>query len=90
MKMIRDNGGLILRIKRGPEPEWFSTAENINHELPDRFESIRKDQKMSKYPDIHYSEWAWIGYPVDFTIENNGSLEDLKRQVNEYLTSTVK
>ena len=29
------------------------------------------------YPDIHYSEWAWIGCDYDTVITNYGSLEDL-------------
>ena len=37
--------------------------------------------------NIHYSEWAWVGEEVDAIILNNGSVEDLKTNIVEVLTS---
>jgi hypothetical protein len=35
------------------------------------------------YKDVHESEWNWAGYPVDYIIDNNGTLEDLEKKVLE-------
>jgi dephospho-CoA kinase len=38
---------------------------------------------QTKYRDVHESEWNWAGYPVDYIIDNNGTLEDLAKQVEQ-------
>jgi dephospho-CoA kinase len=38
---------------------------------------------QTKYRDVHESEWNWAGYPVDYIINNNGTLEDLAKQVED-------
>ena len=35
----------------------------------------------TKFKDVHESEWNWAGYPVDYVIYNNSSLEDLYKDV---------
>jgi hypothetical protein len=70
IKMIQDLGGKIVRVTRGQKPEWYDTALKTNS---------KQDYygMAAKYPEVHYSEWAWIGCDNDTTISNNGSLEDL-------------
>ena len=78
---IKNAGGMIVRVRRGPDPEWYETALNVN--------SKRDYYGMAeKYPDVHYSEWAWIGCEYDATITNNGSLDDLATVVDS-LAKTV-
>ena len=36
----------------------------------------------TKFKDVHESEWNWAGYPVDYIIDNNGTLEDLSKQID--------
>jgi hypothetical protein len=36
---------------------------------------------MKKYPNVHYSEWAWIGKKFDEEVSNSTSLEDLEKKV---------
>jgi hypothetical protein len=38
------------------------------------------------HPNVHISEWAWIGQKIDFTINNSGTLDDLKKGVDTMLT----
>ena len=35
---------------------------------------------MSDY-DIHFSEWAWVGCRMDGVIKNNGTIEDLTKDL---------
>ena len=37
----------------------------------------------TKFKDVHESEWNWAGYPVDYVIKNDGSLEDLYQDVQK-------
>jgi hypothetical protein len=34
---------------------------------------------------IHQSEWDWIGCEFNYTIENNGTIDDLGNKVNDLL-----
>lgn len=70
IKMLHEMGGITVVVKRGDLPEWYDVALAYN-----------QGKSEEKPKDIHYSEWAWIGEKVDFTIDNNGSIEDLNRNV---------
>jgi hypothetical protein len=71
---IRNAGGIIVRVKRGPEPEWHQFVELA---LTGDLESIA----ILKEYKIHESEWAWYGLHVDHVIDNNGTLEELYDKV---------
>jgi len=75
--MIRSHGGKVIRVKRGVEPEWYSTAEAYN--VTTNWDGSM--QRMKLYPDIHYSEWAWIGKSFDEEINNSTTLESLEKKV---------
>jgi len=70
IQRIREAGGKIVWVRRGPLPDWYLTAR-------DNSEMMR-----TVYPDVHYSEWAWIGQEIDIVIENNKTLNDLQDKVN--------
>jgi hypothetical protein len=73
-------GGHIIRIKRGKEPIWYETAYNHIHN------NIYEMYQL--YPNIHVSEWAWIGNEnIKTTITNNSSVQNLESEVEKYLTS---
>lgn len=75
--LIREHGGKVVRVKRGEEPEWFSTAEAYN--VSTNWDGSL--QKMRDYPEVHYSEFAWIGKGMDDEINNSTTLEDLEKKV---------
>lgn len=84
IEFIRSKGGVIVEVKRGERPEWYETALKENTDL-------KYLGKMNeKYSDIHVSEWAWIGKHVDYTIENDGTFDDLKLKVVNLLTEIEK
>ena len=73
IKSIQKMNGKIVLVKRGPNPEWYDLALNHN-----RNSSLPK-------PDVHYSEWAWIGCALDHTIENDGTMKDLSNKVENMI-----
>jgi len=71
---IRNAGGQVIRVVRGPDPEWFSAAT-------DHFRSgLMLPDNMP-----HASEWAWAGTQFDQIVDNNGSMDDLYQQVRDLL-----
>ena len=76
---IRKQGGVIVEVKRGERPEWYTSAllENTDEQI---------GYMDTYWPDIHYSEWAWIGQKIDYTITNDGTLQDLSGVVKDLLT----
>ncbi len=80
IKAIRDSGGHVIRVRRGPDPEWFALARECN--LYNKLELMR-----NAYPEVHYSEWAWIGSEYDIVMDNNCSLDELKTRVDNLVDS---
>ena len=78
--VIRDLGGEIWQVKRGNEPEWFGQAILDNQ---------TGSNLMSAY-DVHASEYKWIDTndKFDSILYNDGTIEDLKNQVEDHLVSS--
>lgn len=76
IKFIRDHGGVMLRVNRGPLPVWYDIAVAANDG-----DISAKERMVTEYPDAHLSEWAWCGSEFDFEINNNTTIKDLNIQV---------
>lgn len=75
--MIKQHDGKVIRVKRGNDPEWMPAAETYNV-VTNWDGSI---QQMKQFPDIHYSEWAWVGKSFDEEINNSTTLDALEKKV---------
>jgi hypothetical protein len=79
---IKRAGGLVIRVVRGPEPEWYPLAQAVNEGPTNITWSLSKDQ-LAKY-NVHASETAWIGTDFDAVIDNNADgMDQLYRQIND-------
>ena len=81
IKFIQSKGGFVVRVKRGPDPEWYDTAQSDN---VNRFDPP-VSQMSIYYPSVHYSEWAWIGSIMDYHLVNEGALSMLEADVTHML-----
>ena len=79
IKSIRDAGGMVIRVKRGPEPEWYRDAADMN--AGDRCINYALALTRMSNLKIHASETAWVGTKFDAVMENNSSIDDLYAQV---------
>ena len=68
---IRKIGGKIILVKRGPNPDWFTDFVEGN--------IIPKG--------IHSSEYLWAQSDFDYTIENNGTKEELYGKIDNLIIS---
>jgi hypothetical protein len=83
MKMVQSmpNAHSVWVIK-GKLPDWYDIAEAANSET---FTHAPECAKAMEEIGIHYSEWDWIGQPINYKIENNGTLGDLYQKVDDLL-----
>ena len=73
VKKIREHGGIIILVKRGEDPKWFSLAET------------NVDAMQQVYPDIHASEYSWASVTPNYLITNDGTVQDLQTTVTDLL-----
>jgi hypothetical protein len=81
---ITDAGGIVVRVVRGPEPEWYQDAINFNE--GDRNMSWATSRSKLERLGIHASETAWVGSNFDHILDNNGSIDDLYAQIKNLVT----
>ena len=77
---IRRANGLVVRVIRGPEPEWYDSALAFNHGENKNMLWSTSKSRLEKLK-IHASETAWVGTKFDAVLDNNGSLDDLYLQI---------
>lgn len=75
IKSIRNAGGIVVRVVRGPEPEWYNDAIAVNSG-PKHISWARSKDRLTQFK-IHASETAWVGTKFDAVLDNNGSISDL-------------
>ena len=73
---IHNAGGKVIRVKRGPEPEWYNAAVSANRG-PDGNATWSISQDKLKKMGIHASETAWVGGDIDITLSNDGTIDEL-------------
>ena len=77
---IKKAGGIVVRVVRGAEPEWYQLAVSRNRG-PNGNSSWALSGRKLEQLGIHASETAWVGTRFDAVLDNNSTLEDLYQQV---------
>ena len=72
VKMLKDLGAVCVEVTRGDKPAWYQYA-------------LDGDTKKLETLKVHRSEYDWIGTDFDATLDNNGSLDDLYKQVEDLI-----
>lgn len=88
IQAIKSAGGQVVRVVRGPEPEWYQDAVNVNAGPTNMSWTMSKMHLESL--KIHASETAWVGTAFDAVIDNNGTLDDLYQQVKSMLKNPAQ
>jgi hypothetical protein len=79
---IKRAGGMVIRVHRGPDPDWYRFAEMINRGPEKNMEWSWAKTELDKF-NIHASETAWIGTAFDAVIDNNSTMDHLYAQIND-------
>ena len=78
IESIKNAGGITLRANRGPLPEW--------HDIAVQYNGGDKLSALTLYNlGVHASEYSSVGLQYDYQIDNNGSIDDLHKQINKIL-----
>jgi len=72
VKMLKDLGAVCVEVTRGDRPAWYQYA-------------LDDDTKKLETLKVHRSEYDWIGTDFDATLDNNGTLDELYKQVEELI-----
>ena len=83
IKMIRslDDGNTVW-IRRGQLPEWYGMAQAAND--PMFLHAPEAHDEMVKL-GVHQSEWAWVGQPMDYVIQNDDTVKELHDKIDDLI-----
>jgi hypothetical protein len=76
IQAIERAGGVVVRVNRGPDPEWYNYAHMANNG------GIAAKIELDRFK-VHASETAWVGTEFDAWLDNNGTMDHLFSQVND-------
>lgn len=79
IKVLKNSGAVLARIKRGPDPVWYEIAAtaNVNSDKSTREYAKKKLEKLG----VHASETSWAGIDFSAVIDNDGSIQHLYDQI---------
>jgi hypothetical protein len=80
IRAIKTAGGIVVRVVRGPEPEWYDAAVSRNRG-PNGNSTWALSGRRLEQLGVHASETSWVGTKFDVVLDNNGTLDDLYQQV---------
>jgi hypothetical protein len=87
---IKDLGGRVIQISRGNQnPLWYECALRQTHANEVELAHLNAhNMTMEKlWPQVHFSEWRWVGFPVDHLIYNNDTPESMHAQLDQMIFS---
>ena len=80
IRAIKSAGGRVIRVTRGPEPDWYDAAVAYNRG-PVRNSRWSLSKAQLDKLEVHASEYSWVGTNFDAVLDNNGTLDHLYSQV---------
>ena len=80
IQAIKQSGGIVVRVVRGPEPEWYDAAVSVNRG-PNGNSTWALSGRRLEQLGVHASETSWVGTRFDVVLDNNSTLDDLYQQV---------
>jgi hypothetical protein len=84
IKSIKEAGGIVVRVVRGPEPEWYEAAESVNRGPNGNVSWALSTAKLQEFK-IHASETSWVGTKFDIILDNNKTFDDLFAQIKQLI-----
>jgi hypothetical protein len=87
IKAIHNAGGIVVRIKRGDDPEWYDAAVSVNAG-PNGNATWSLSKALLNQLKIHASETAWVGGNIDSTIYNDTTIDALFDQIAKLLPTS--
>lgn len=80
IKAIKNQGGIVIRVMRGEDPDWMQSARNYMSGPTTIGWAIAKD--ALDRAGIHASEYSWAATDFDVVVDNNSTIDNLYKQVS--------
>jgi hypothetical protein len=81
LNAIKAAGGVTVRVHRGAKPDWYDTAIDFA-KGPGHIGWALARNKLSK-SGVHASEYSSVGLDYDYHINNDGTIDELHRTIND-------
>lgn len=88
IKAIHNADGIVIRVKRGDDPEWFDAAASVNRG-PNGNSSWSLSKNKLEQLNIHASETSWVGGKIDHTVYNDNTIDELFDQIKNLVVSPL-
>jgi peptidoglycan/xylan/chitin deacetylase (PgdA/CDA1 family) len=76
-------GGITIRVSRGDNPPWHDAA--IAFSKGYYTAGYPEAMKVLEEHKVHASEYSSVGLDYDYRIDNNGTIDELHRQVDSII-----
>lgn len=83
IKSIKESGGIVIRVKRGDDPDWYNDACDMN--AGDKCLNYSRAKNRMEKLKIHASETAWCGTKFDAVLSNDTTIDELYAKVKELI-----
>ena len=88
IKAIHNAGGIVVRIKRGDDPEWYDAAVSANAGPNGNATWSLSKAKLAQLK-IHASETAWVGGAIDHTVYNDTTIDAVFEQIKNLVINPL-
>lgn len=85
LKSVKRAGGVTIRVSRGPNPDWYDSAVIFNRGY--YTSGYMEARKVLDDSGVHASEYSSVGLEYDYFIENNGTIDELHKQIDLIINS---
>jgi len=85
IKAIKEMGGVIWNVQRGPMPEWYEDLKDWHYRNKNVAGMWPEGYMASKWPGVHASEYSWVGTEFDAIFQNNTTIERLTQSVDSVI-----
>jgi len=82
IKSIQNAGGIVIRVVRGQEPEWYDAAISANRGPNGNSTWAISKAKLERL-QVHASESSWVGTKFNAVVDNNSTMDHLFSQIND-------
>lgn len=80
LKAVKNAGGITIRVNRGENPVWYDAALSLNKGFYSN--GFIEARKTLEEHNVHASEYSSVGLDHDYYIDNNGTVDELHRNID--------
>lgn len=91
IELAKTYQGKLVQVVRNFEiPVWYQCAVRQNLANAEEFADLDNHRLTMEYlyPQVHASEYSWVGHQIDYKIINTGTMAELNEQIDMFVNLT--